>query len=120
MLMVGHVTLDAVDQTRPASLSRPVLTGLLRDRWHYDGVLISDDFSMAPVYDRGLCSASLEALDAGEDLLLISYDWQQYYTVMDCLRQAADTGKLPDLSQSHRRLEMQPWRQVVSPIRGRT
>ncbi len=112
MLMVSHVTLDAIDPTRPASLSRPVLTGLLRDRWHYDGVLISDDLSMAPAYNRGLCRASMEALDAGEDLLLIAYDWRQYYTVMDCLRQAANADKLPDLSQSHRRLSAQPWRHL--------
>lgn len=115
MLMVGHVTLDAVDPTRPASLSRPVLTGLLRDRWNFQGILISDDLSMAPAYERGLCRASLEALGAGQDLLLIAYDWRQYYGVMDCLRHAADAGTLPDLSASHSRLAAQPWRRATAP-----
>ena len=88
MLMVGHATLDAIDPGTPASLSRAVLTGLLRERWHYQGILISDDLSMAAVYDLGLCRASLKALDAGQDLLLISYDWRKYYRVMHCLHQA--------------------------------
>lgn len=114
MLMVSHVTLDAIDPSAPASLSRSVLTGLLREHWQYQGVLISDDLSMAAVYDRGLCHASLAAINAGQDLLLISYDWRKYYSVMDCLRQAMDAGKLPDLSPSHRRLDAQPWRRAAS------
>lgn len=110
MLMVAHVTLDAIDPNEPASLSRPVVTGLLRERWKYDGVLITDDLTMAAVNDLGLCRSSLKALEAGEDLLLIAYDWRKYYRVMDCLAQNADAGKLPDLSRSHRRLQAQPWR----------
>ena len=97
MLMVGHVVLDAIDPSKPASISRPVLTGLLRERWHYDGILISDDLSMAAVYDLGLCRISREALHAGQDLLLIAYDWRKYYSIMDCLHQAMDRGELLDL-----------------------
>jgi len=114
MLMISHVTLDAVDPDTPASLSRPVLTGLLREHWQYQGILISDDLSMAAVYDHGLCHASLAAINAGQDLLLISYDWRKYYSVMDCLRLAMDTGKLRDLSPSHRRLNAQPWRRTAT------
>ncbi len=110
MLMVGHATLDALDSSRPASLSRPVLTGLLRERWQYGGLLVSDDMTMAAVYDRGLCRASVEALNAGQDLLLIAYDWKKYYLVMDCLRRAGQAGKLSGLEASRLRLSRAPWR----------
>ncbi|MDP3213539.1 MAG: glycoside hydrolase family 3 N-terminal domain-containing protein [Deltaproteobacteria bacterium] len=121
MLMVGHATLDAIDPSRPASLSRPILNGLLRKQWQYDGILIGDDMTMAAVYDRGLCRASLEALEAGQDLLLVAYDWTKYYVVMDCLRRADAAGRLPDLSESRRRLQNPPWRRsVASPAESRT
>lgn len=119
MLMVGHATLDAIDPSHPASLSHAVLTGLLRDRWLYDGILISDDMSMAPVYDRGLCRASVEALNAGQDLLLIAYDWRKYYVVMDCLQRAEAVSKLTDLGGSNRRLRAQAWRQGAAPHIGK-
>ncbi|MFZ5580756.1 MAG: glycoside hydrolase family 3 N-terminal domain-containing protein [Pseudomonadota bacterium] len=117
MLMVGHVTLDALDPNVPASLSRPVLTGLLRESWHYEGVLISDDMSMAAVHRLGLCRASIQALKAGQDMLLIAWDWRAYYPVMECLRRASDAGTLPDLGMSRRRLAGQPWRHASSAAR---
>ena len=110
MLMVGHVRVNALDATRPASLSRPVLNDLLRQQWGFQGVLISDDLSMAPIYRHGLCRASVEALNAGMDLLLLSYDWQKYYAVMNCLQQAAHAGRLQKLEQSRQRLQSLPWR----------
>ena len=112
MLMVGHATLDALDPSRPASLSRPLLTGLLREEWHYHGLPISDDMTMAAVYDQGLCQASAEALNAGMDVLLIAYDWEKYYEVMDCLRRATLNGSLASLKASHQRLYRASWRKL--------
>lgn len=104
MLMVGHVAVDALDSANPASVSPAVLNGLLRQQWRFNGVLISDDMSMAPIYNRGLCRSAVESLNAGMDLLLISYDWEKYYGVMDCLRRAEQSGALRSLEHSQRRL----------------
>ena len=38
------------------------------------------------------------------DLLRISYDWEKYYLVMDCLRRAEQSGTLRSLEQSQERL----------------
>ena len=116
LLMVGHVTVTALDETRPASVSYRVLTGLIRQQWQFNGVMISDDLSMAPIYNRGLCRASVESLNAGMDLLLVSYDWKKYYTVLDCLRHAAQSGELQQLQQSHARLQALPWRKQNCPL----
>ncbi len=110
MLMVGHVMVDALDKTRPASLSRPVIHGLIRVAWGFDGVLISDDMTMAAVYDRGLCSSAVDALNAGVDLLLVAYDWEKYFQVMLCLDQAQGAGSLALLEESQARLARLPWR----------
>lgn len=110
MLMIGHVTVAALDGERPASVSRKVLTGLVREGWKFDGILISDDMTMGAIYNRGLCRSSVEALNASMDLLLVAYDSEKYYTVMDCLFRAAQTGELNSLAPSRERLHRVQWR----------
>jgi beta-N-acetylhexosaminidase len=102
--MVGHVAVDALDDANPASVSPAVLSGLLRQQWRFNGILISDDMTMAPIYNRGLCRSAVDSLNAGMDLILIAYDWKKYYSVMDCLRHAKESGALRNLEQSQERL----------------
>lgn len=104
LLMIGHVIVNDVDAEYPASLSHKIITNILRENWNHDGVLISDDMTMAAVYNRGLCPASIRSLNAGMDLLLLAYDWGKIYRVMDCLLRADKSGKLEGLEQSRLRL----------------
>src|SRR5262249_41581316 len=94
--MLGHVTLTALDRAHPTSFSAPVVSGLLRADWHCDGPLITDDFSMAAVYrsQGGLAEASIAALNAGVDLILVSYDTDQYYMIVHALLAADRDGRL--------------------------
>jgi beta-N-acetylhexosaminidase len=107
--MLGHVTLTALDRERPVSFSKPIVDGLLRDRWGYDGVLITDDFSMGAAYASrdGIAGASVAALNAGGDLILVSFDTDQYYAAMHALFTAERDGRLDReaLRRSARRLE---------------
>ena len=104
---VNGAILTALDRTHPASFSAPVVQLLRRD-WHYDGPLITDDFSMGAVYRsrEGLAEAGVAALNAGVDLVLVSYDTDQYYAVMHALLAADRGGRLPPeaLRQSNERL----------------
>ncbi|WP_041286773.1 glycoside hydrolase family 3 N-terminal domain-containing protein [Desulfomonile tiedjei] len=108
-VMLGHARLTAIDKERPVSMSPKVIAGLIRGTWKHDGVLITDNFSMLAVYRSkiGMDNGSIEALNAGVDLILISYDPDQYYRVMYTLLQADKEGKLDQdiLKQSDRRLE---------------
>src|SRR6185295_17646921 len=109
MVMLGHVRFTALDAQRPASFSQAVVADLLRTGWGYDGVLITDDFSMRAVYASadGLAEAGVRALNAGVDLILVSYDAPQYFTVMHALLRADRAGRLsaPALAASQRRLD---------------
>jgi beta-N-acetylhexosaminidase len=49
---------------------------------------------MGAVVRHGLCSAGVEAINAGIDLLLVSYDTQQYFEIFHCLLQAHRKGDL--------------------------
>ncbi len=108
-IMLGHARLTAIDKERPVSMSPKVIAGLIRGSWKHDGILITDNFSMLAVYRSkiGMDNGSIEALNAGVDLILISYDPDQYYRVMYALLQADKEGKLDQdmLKQSDRRLE---------------
>ncbi|MBK3736914.1 glycoside hydrolase family 3 protein [Azospirillum brasilense] len=94
LLMVGHVILSAVDPDRPASHSRRVVDGVIRRDWGYDGLVVTDDLVMTPVYQYGLCRAVEEALNAGVDLLLMAFDGAQFYRAMACAMDAARRGEL--------------------------
>jgi beta-N-acetylhexosaminidase len=106
--MLGHVTLTTLDRERPVSFSGATVTGLLRGDWHYAGVLITDDFSMGAVYRSrdGLAEAAVAAINAGVDLVLVSFDTDQFYAVMHRLLAADREGRLqPEaLRQSDDRL----------------
>lgn len=111
--MLGHVRLTAIDSELPASMSPAVVTGLLRGQWKYDGVLITDNFSMMAVYrsSEGMDNGSIDALNAGVDLILISWDADQYFRIMYALLKADQQGRLDQavLQRSDQRLarEMQ-------------
>jgi beta-N-acetylhexosaminidase len=108
IVMLGHARLTAVDAARPVSFSQPVVHGMLRTDWGYDGLLMTDDFSMGAVTRSpdGIGGGSVEALNAGVDLILVSYDPDQFYLVMYALIGAERAGVLHTdaLGQSDQRL----------------
>lgn len=104
-LMLGHVTLEALDPLRAASHS-PAVVRLLRNDWGYDGVLVTDDLNMGAVYSQGIGKVASEALIAGVDLVLVSYDPRQFYRALYCAAIALESGRLSSetLAASSKRL----------------
>ena len=74
MIMTAHLAFPALDDSGdPATLSRPILTGVLREELGYDGVIITDSLGMQGVRDRyGDAEVPVRALLAGADQLLMS------------------------------------------------
>ena len=71
-IMTAHVFLPALDEKRPATLSRRIVTGLLREELKYDGVILSDDLEMKAIArDYEVPKAAVMAIDAGCDGALI-------------------------------------------------
>ena len=95
-VMLSHVYLMGLDKQHPVSYSRPVVSGLLRGEWGFDGVLITDDFCMGSIQNSsdGIGGATIEALNAGVDLILISYDPDQYFRAMYAALRADMKGEL--------------------------
>jgi beta-N-acetylhexosaminidase len=107
-LMLSHVALDSLDPGVPASRSRRLVDGLLRRTWGFDGITITDDLTMGAVVHSGLCAAVEGALNAGIDLLLVSWDTDKVYPAMRCAIEAMDAGRLDPatMASSARRIEV--------------
>lgn len=74
-MMVGHANYPALDDTGfPSSLSRRIITGILREEWGYGGTVISDDLDMGAIVGHyGLAESVTRAVEAGNDLLLLCH-----------------------------------------------
>lgn len=72
-IMVAHVTVPAYDD-KPATVSKKIVTGILRDRMGYDGLVVSDSLGMGAVASRPNLAA--EVVSAGVDVLLMPNDPQ--------------------------------------------
>lgn len=76
-MMTAHVAYPALDPTgTPATLSAPIVTGLLRDELGYDGLVVTDALIMQGVLEGGggEAAAAVRALAAGCDALLYPAD----------------------------------------------
>ncbi|KAB2841111.1 hypothetical protein F9K50_04590, partial [bacterium] len=95
-LMLGHVRVPELDPELPASLSPAIVRDLIRGSWGHEGIVITDDFTMGPIQGRpgGVGPAARQALEAGVDLILISYDPELYYEAMAFLLKSPDDGGL--------------------------
>jgi beta-N-acetylhexosaminidase len=73
-IMTAHIVNARLDKSMlPATLSRPVITGLLRDSLGFKGVIFSDDMMMQAISSQyGLEQSIQKAIEAGVDVLMFS------------------------------------------------
>jgi beta-N-acetylhexosaminidase len=103
-VMAAHIIAPALDPSRrPASLSKPIVTGLLRDTLHFDGVVITDALDAAALNDIPADRIVLDAVDAGIDQLLMPKNVPAaIQTVLDAV--AAGTISEARIDRSVRRI----------------
>lgn len=95
MIMTAHLLVPALDPSGdPASVSRPILTGVLRDQLGFDGVIVTDALDMAGVRQKyGDAEVAVRAMEAGVDLLLMS---PAPLAARDAVLEAVRTGRLTE------------------------
>ena len=96
-MMTAHVFMPALDEKRPATLSRRVVTDLLRDELKFKGVILSDDLEMKAVASTyAVPSAALLAIAAGCDgILICSGDYATQSAALEALVYAVESQELP-------------------------
>jgi beta-N-acetylhexosaminidase len=93
MIMTAHITAPALDPAGvPATFSKPILTGILREQLGFDGVIITDALGMGAVAEWGP-EGSIQAIEAGVDILLMPLD---YEATKDAIIAAVESGRLTE------------------------
>jgi beta-N-acetylhexosaminidase len=110
-MMIGHAFYPALDATRtPSSLSKEVVTKLLRADLGFDGLIMTDDLDMGAILEeRTFEQTILEALQAGNDLLMICHRIEMVAMAANLLEKAP-TNELDRALENvhHFRKQFQP------------
>jgi beta-N-acetylhexosaminidase len=93
-IMTAHVVYPKIDSL-PATLSKKILEGILRKKLKFKGVLISDDMEMSAIAgNMNIAQASVEAIRAGVDLLLVCKKLDLALEVYEEIVRSVESGKL--------------------------
>lgn len=95
-MMTAHIVYPALDPAYPATMSRPILTGILRDQWNYRGVIITDGMDMHAIAHRyGAGQAAVKALLAGADMVMAIGSRENQQETVEAIAVAIRDGVLP-------------------------
>lgn len=123
-IMTAHVFNEHWDQDYPATLSYPVITGILRERLNYDGVVFSDDIEMKAIADDyGLETAVVKAINAGVDMIILgnnmgSFSERLAKQVFEIIKKSVENGKISStrIAEAHRRIQELKQRLITAPL----
>jgi beta-N-acetylhexosaminidase len=98
-IMTAHIFNANLDPEYPATLSKNIMTGILREQLNYKGVIISDDMGMGAITTQfGLETAVEKSIEAGVDILLfannLSYDDHIAEKVITIIKSMIAEGKI--------------------------
>lgn len=97
VIMVAHIMFPELDDMYPSSLSKKIITDLLREEMQFEGVVITDDMTMgAIVNEYTVPEAAVQSFLAGSDLLLIAGDYENQVGTINALMAAVQEGKISE------------------------
>ncbi|MEV5429926.1 glycoside hydrolase family 3 protein [Streptomyces sp. NPDC052701] len=123
-VMSAHILVPALDPDRPATLSRRILTDLLRGELGYDGLIVTDGMEMQAIAGTyGIERGSVLAVAAGADAICVGgglADEETVRRLRDALVAAVRSGELPeerlaDAAERIRKLARWTAAQAASP-----
>lgn len=97
MVMVGHILVPALDKTYPSSMSKKIITDILRNELGFNGVVITDDFFMKAItndYDIGV--AAVQSIKAGSDIIMVAHDYNKVVQVRNTIKKAVENGEISE------------------------
>ena len=101
-IMIAHSIFPAFDDNDIATVSKKILTGLLRETLNFDGVITTDSMTMGGVAIRyGVANACAMALEAGADLVLMKAEGSLINETFNKIKEFVTTGRISasDLDQ---------------------
>ena len=91
-IMVSHILFPEIDDINPASMSKTIITDILRKDLKFDGLIVTDDMTMVAITNNfDISEACIKSINAGADLLLICHG---YETEVDVINNIKDEAKM--------------------------
>lgn len=107
-IMVAHVNYPSLDSSRlPATYSKKIISGLLRRKMKYNGLVITDDLEMFGAAQVGNIEKRIvKAVEAGSDLLMVAWSRKKQSRARKALIRAVQSGRIPisRINESVRRI----------------
>lgn len=98
LMMTAHIVFSELEpEGVPATLSNRVVTGLLREKLQYDGVITTDCLEMKAIHDNyGTAEGAVRAIEAGVDMVLVSHTFTEQVKAIEAIIQAVRTGRISE------------------------
>ncbi len=94
-IMTAHILLPKVDAEQPASLSRKILTEILREKMGFGGLILADDLAMGAIARRySVGDAVVATFSAGADIAMLCHDISLVGPAMATTLHALEDGRL--------------------------
>jgi beta-N-acetylhexosaminidase len=117
--MVTHEIVTAIDRARPSTLSSKVVTGILRNELHYQGVIMTDSLTMQSITDYvPEDQAAALTIEAGSDLLMGAATPGDVAGMIEGIKQAIRAGTISEqrIDTSVRRILMMKYEMGLLPL----
>jgi len=96
-VMVAHIQYNKIDSKRPATLSKIILTDILRQQLGFEGVILTDDLTMGAIVENyGIGEAAIASIKAGSDILLVCHGYENGNKVLQALKRAVEEGEISE------------------------
>lgn len=95
-IMIAHSIFPAIDPEHIATVSKKVITGLLRQELGFEGVIATDSMTMGAIATRyGVANACAMSLEAGADLVLMKAENYLVEEVIGTICSFVEQGRIP-------------------------
>lgn len=95
-VMIAHILFPKLDTDAPASMSKKIITDILRNDLNFEGVVITDDMTMGAITENyGIGKASVKSVNAGSNIILVAHQYNNVTKVIQALKTAVQNGDIP-------------------------
>lgn len=95
VVMVAHILLPKLDKNNPASMSKVMITNILRKQLGFEGVIITDDMTMEAITDHfAIDESAVESVKSGSDIILVEHDYKHVVKIISALKNAVQKGEI--------------------------
>ena len=96
MVMTAHIRYPALDPDAPATISRPILTELLRSELGFGGLCVTDSLDMSGIADTSPQEVVVRGLDAGVDAMMVTSGLDRQLAAADWIAQRVRPARIAE------------------------